>query len=75
MGAISSLIKKYPNVKIETALKRYSKFYSNLIEFKESLIIVDFNLITKNMPEIIKKVSEKFNRKFDIGDNCEKFIG
>lgn len=67
--AVLSCITIFPQYSIYRALAYYISFYSAICDYSDSYIIGEFEEVTKNFGEIIKRINAKFNTNFAVWEN------
>lgn len=60
LGALTSILHRYPDLHFKTACWHYYYFYSSLINWKNKLIIVEFEKMIKDPVPFFINANEKF---------------
>ena len=69
---IRSLVVRESNMTVKLALKRYIKFYTNLLPYRDSLVVADFSSVIKNMGNVISNVNKKYGVSFVVCPHTEE---
>ncbi|HEY9808671.1 MAG TPA: hypothetical protein V6D13_04965 [Halomicronema sp.] len=67
--AVLSCITAFPKYSIYRSLSYYISFYSAIIDYQNSYIIGEFEEVTQNYSQVIKRVNAKFNTSFALWKN------
>ncbi len=67
--AALSCITAFPQYSIYRALYSYISFYSAIYDYQDSYIIGEFEEVTENYDQIIKRINAKFNTNFAVWEN------
>lgn len=63
---IRSLLVRESNATIESSLKRYIKFYENLIPYESNLVIAPFERVITDMAAVIIECNKKYGTRFNV---------
>jgi len=72
--AIKSLMIRHNHITENEALVRYIEFYSAVKRVKESVVIADFDSVTRDFGSIISLVNEKFGSKFKLFEHNDENV-
>jgi hypothetical protein len=64
VDAIKSLMVRHPG-NVKEYAKRYIQFYSTVLQVHEKVVLADFDTVTQDFGEVIRRVNEKFSTKFN----------
>lgn len=64
VDAISSLKLRSPDLEIDTLILYYINFYKDLIQYKNDLLVLDFDTIIGDTSSIVPKINNFFGTKF-----------
>lgn len=73
-GAILSQLIREPDVALRDALIAYSRFYERLFHCRDSLVIADFEEVTKDFGAVTRRVNERFGTRFAEFEPSEQNI-
>jgi hypothetical protein len=74
---IRSLLVRHSETSIPWAITRYINFYSNILPYKGSYLLANFDELTHNMNGVIQKINDKFSTNFlqiDYDDSVQTEI-
>jgi hypothetical protein len=63
-GAILSQLVQEPDVALRDALVAYARFYSCLLPCRASLVVADFDEVTRDFGAVIRRLNERFGTSF-----------
>lgn len=64
IGAVASLIVRHPQISVKQALRQYVSFYECVENYRNSVVLVDFRMITCHYAQVIDAVNRRFNTTF-----------
>jgi hypothetical protein len=69
-GAILSQLAREPDVALPDALVAYRRFYHRLLPYMDSLVVADFEEITRDFGAVVRRVNGRFGTSFqEFGAN------
>ena len=68
-AAVSSLMIRNKKMDIKTALLYYKFYYSEILKYKDDIVLVSFDNMLKNLPKLIDCVNKKYFTNFKHHEN------
>lgn len=65
MSSISSLLVRERDLPVDLAIKRYMWYYSNVMKYREKVVVVDFSDLISNYASEINKVNVLYGTNFN----------
>ena len=63
--SVSSMVRRWPFVPYESALRWYLMFYEAIEPYLDQMIVSDFAVTTKKLPEVVAGLNAKFGTAFE----------
>lgn len=73
-AAITSLIVRHPNVKVQKAYHQYIRFYAIVSRVKSKVVIADFNETISDFGSVTERLNQKFETSFDLFVHTQKNV-
>jgi hypothetical protein len=64
-GAILSQLVREPHVDLRDALVAYEQFYSCLLPYRQGFVVGEFNQVTRQFGDVIRRLNQHFGTSFD----------
>ncbi len=59
---------------IDSVLLRYARFYEELLDIKESIVVAEFNQIVQDFGVLIAELNERFEGQFDVFQHTDENV-
>ncbi len=71
---VRSLCVREKRTSVKRALTRYIKYYTNLMPYKDSLVVAEFSLVISDMEKVINSVNAKYGVSFEACPHTNELV-
>lgn len=71
-SAVTSLITRHPEIRIDQAFRQYGRFYRYIESCRDSVVIADFKEVTRSFDKVIGRLNRRFGTAFKPYRNSDE---